>query len=57
MREILALRDNQGASAKEIERRMGLRSGVVEKLGRKGIVGDVGGVEGKEEGVGGTALG
>ena len=43
--------------AEEIEKRMGLKSGVVEKLGRKGIVRDVGGVERGEEGIGGTALG
>ncbi|EMC94656.1 hypothetical protein BAUCODRAFT_73528 [Baudoinia panamericana UAMH 10762] len=39
IREILVQRDEKGKSAAEIERGMGLRSGVVERLGPAGMVG------------------
>ena len=38
IRQILALRDEKGVEAGEIERRLGLRSGVVGRLGRRGVV-------------------
>ncbi|KAI7477366.1 hypothetical protein KC357_g4569 [Hortaea werneckii] len=38
IRQILIERDVQGRSAEEIERKMGLKRGVVERLGGKGIV-------------------
>ena len=42
IRQMLSLRDEKGMEAGEIERRLGLRKGVVERLGAKGVVGDVG---------------
>jgi hypothetical protein len=38
VRQILVLRDERGVSAAEIERQMGLREGVVARLGRRGVV-------------------
>ncbi|OTA22574.1 hypothetical protein BTJ68_14286 [Hortaea werneckii EXF-2000] len=38
IRQILIERDVQGRSAEEIERKMGLKRGVVERLGGKGVV-------------------
>ncbi|KAI7285086.1 hypothetical protein KC345_g1915 [Hortaea werneckii] len=38
IRQILIERDVQGRSAEEIERKMGLKKGVVERLGGKGVV-------------------
>ncbi|KAI9879491.1 MAG: hypothetical protein M1830_008367 [Pleopsidium flavum] len=40
LRQVLMLRDEKGLEAGEIERRLGLRGGVVGRLGRRGIVGD-----------------
>ncbi|KAI4160405.1 MAG: hypothetical protein LQ342_005729 [Letrouitia transgressa] len=42
IREILVSRDQKRMTAEEIEKDMGLAPGVVEKLGPKGVVGDVG---------------
>lgn len=39
LRQVLVLRDEGGVDAAEIERRLGLRRGVVERLGRRGVVG------------------
>jgi hypothetical protein len=39
LRQILALRDEKGVSALEIENSLGLKSGVVERLGGSGVVG------------------
>ena len=39
IRDILAERDEKSRSAVDIERKMGLKSGVVARLGAKGIVG------------------
>ena len=41
IRQALMLRDDKGLSDLEIERRLELKSGVMARLGRKGIVGDV----------------
>ena len=38
VRKILVLRDEQGMPAEEIERALGLKKGVVGRLGRKGVV-------------------
>jgi len=38
LRNILLLRDEKGVQAGEIEKRMGLKAGVVERLGSKGVV-------------------
>ena len=38
IRQILVLRDEKGLGEGEIERRLGLRKGVVGRLGRKGLV-------------------
>ncbi|KAG0645472.1 hypothetical protein D0Z07_8599 [Hyphodiscus hymeniophilus] len=38
IRQILVLRDEMGANAAEIERQMGLKEGVVARLGRRGVV-------------------
>ena len=43
IRQILMLRDERGIGEEEIEKRLMLKRGVVQKLGRKGIVGDAGG--------------
>lgn len=37
------LRDERGIGEEEIEKRLVLKRGVVQRLGRKGIVGDAGG--------------
>ncbi|OJK03924.1 hypothetical protein ASPACDRAFT_1885397 [Aspergillus aculeatus ATCC 16872] len=42
IRQVLAMRDRQGLPAREIERVMRLKSGVVKRLGAKGVVGDLG---------------
>ncbi|KAL8767309.1 MAG: hypothetical protein Q9209_006147 [Squamulea sp. 1 TL-2023] len=42
IREVLAMRDGKGMSEREIEERLGLRRGVVEKLGRRGVVSEAG---------------
>ena len=39
IRQILVERDQKGKSAADIERKMGLKEGVVARLGAKGIVG------------------
>ena len=39
IRQILTLRDGRGRSAAEIEKALGLKKGVVERLGAKGVVG------------------
>ncbi|KAH9223204.1 hypothetical protein DL95DRAFT_431812 [Leptodontidium sp. 2 PMI_412] len=39
LRQILVLRDEKGFEAGEIERMLGLREGVVGRLGRRGVVG------------------
>lgn len=41
LRQALRLRDEKGLKAEEIERKLGLRHGVLQKLGRRGVVGDV----------------
>ncbi|KAL9117091.1 MAG: hypothetical protein Q9187_006376 [Circinaria calcarea] len=43
IRQVLMLRDERGVDEAEIERRLGLKEGVVKRLGGKGVVGDVGG--------------
>ena len=40
IRQILMLRDEKAVEAAEIENRLGLKSGIVARLGVKGIVGD-----------------
>ena len=40
--QVLAMRDRQGLPAREIERVLRLKSGVVERLGARGGVGDLG---------------
>lgn len=39
IRQILVQRDEKGKSASEIERSMGLKKGVVDRLGARGVVG------------------
>lgn len=39
IRQILQLRDGHGQSAERIEQKLGLKKGVVERLGAKGVVG------------------
>ena len=41
IRQVLMLRDDRGVGEEEIERRLGLRKGVVGRLGPKGVVGDI----------------
>ncbi|MCJ1471756.1 hypothetical protein MMC13_000396 [Lambiella insularis] len=41
IRQALSLRDEKGLADADIEKRLGLKSGVVARLGVKGIVGDV----------------
>lgn len=40
IRQVLMLRDEKGLAGGEIEKRLGLKKGVVGRLGPKGIVGD-----------------
>ena len=40
IRQVLMLRDEKGLAEGEIEKRLGLRKGVVGRLGPKGVVGD-----------------
>ncbi|PYH97237.1 hypothetical protein BO71DRAFT_427308, partial [Aspergillus ellipticus CBS 707.79] len=42
IRQVLAMRDRQGLKAGEIERLLRLKHGVVERLGGRGVVGDIG---------------
>ncbi|PWY66970.1 hypothetical protein BO83DRAFT_419416 [Aspergillus eucalypticola CBS 122712] len=42
IRQVLSMRDRQGLSAGEIERLLRLKSGVVGRLGERGVVGDIG---------------
>jgi hypothetical protein len=39
MRQVLTMRDLQGKDAKEIERKLGLKEGVVARLGGEGVLG------------------
>lgn len=39
IRQILQFRDERGTGAQEIERRLGLKAGVVGRLGVRGVVG------------------
>jgi len=39
IRQILVMRDDRGVEGSEIERQLGLKKGVVERLGSKGVVG------------------
>lgn len=39
LRQVLVMRDEGGLEGAEIERRLGLRRGVVDRLGRSGVVG------------------
>ena len=39
LRQILMLRDDQKVEASKIEQRLGLKKGVVQRLGRGGVVG------------------
>ena len=41
IRQVLVLRDRRGMGDGDIERQLGLGSGVVRSLGGKGVVGDV----------------
>jgi len=41
IRQALMLRDEKGLGDAEIEKRLELKSGIMARLGRKGIVGDV----------------
>lgn len=47
LRMVLGMRDDRGWQGKEIESRLGLEKGVVERLGGKGVVGLVGGDDGR----------
>lgn len=47
LRVILGMRDDRGVGAGEIERGLGLKRGVVERLGGGGVVGLVGGDDGR----------
>lgn len=38
IRQMLTMRDEQGASAGQIEKRLGLKAGAVERLGAQGVV-------------------
>ena len=40
IRQVLSLRDDRGMGAGDIEKKLGLATGVVERLGGKGVVGD-----------------
>ncbi|KAL8841130.1 MAG: hypothetical protein Q9205_004491 [Flavoplaca limonia] len=50
IREILAMRDGKGMGEAEIERRLGLRRGVVGQLGGRGVVSEAGLGAGKDAG-------
>ena len=39
LRQIIALRDQRGLKSEEIERQLGLKNGVVARLGAKGVIG------------------
>lgn len=39
IRQVLALRDREGLGAEVIEKRLGLKAGVVGRLGGRGVVG------------------
>ena len=41
LQQVLAMRDDGGASAAEIERKFGLQQGLVESLGTTGVVGAI----------------
>lgn len=41
IRQVISMRDRQGLSAEEIEGTLRLRKGVVERLGGRGIVGEI----------------
>lgn len=41
IRQAISMRDRQGLGAEEIEAILRLRNGVVERLGRKGIIGEI----------------
>ena len=45
IRQVLMLRDEKGVAGAEIERRLGLKGGVVARLGPRGVVGDASGGE------------
>lgn len=47
LRTVLGMRDHNGVGAGEIERGLGLKRGVVERLGGRGVVGLVGGDDGR----------
>lgn len=47
LRMVLGMRDHRGVAAAEIERGLGLKRGVVERLGEGGVVGLVGGDDGR----------
>lgn len=39
LRQVLVMRDERGLEAADIEQKLGLREGVVARLGRRGVVG------------------
>lgn len=47
LRVVLGMRDHRGVEVREIERGLGLKRGVVERLGGGGVVGLVGGDDGR----------
>lgn len=47
LRMVLEMRDHKGVGAGQIERGLGLKRGVVERLGAGGVVGLVGGDDGR----------
>jgi hypothetical protein len=46
IRQVLVLRDEKNLKPEQIEKQLGLAKGVVDRLGPRGVVGDVGGVQG-----------
>ena len=46
LRQLLVMRDEKRMSHTEIEKKLGLASGVVGKLGPKGVVGEIMGLRG-----------
>ncbi|MCJ1341743.1 hypothetical protein MMC09_007040 [Bachmanniomyces sp. S44760] len=46
IRQVFEMRDERGLDSEEIEKRLELRKGVVERLGRSGVVRDVDGIGG-----------